>query len=100
MKAVQLFPPKEQKSAAAEMLSAAQEIDQLDAEADHSHKVAALFCKAYERTVLLTPTLENVSCWVECTRMRTDEIEDSIKEPYELARTFQHIGDILKNEIL
>lgn len=100
MKAVQQLPPEERESAAAEMLSAVREIDQSDAEADRGHKIAGLFCKAYERAVLLTPTPENVLCWVEGTRMRPDEVEDSIKESYELAQTFQLIGDILKNEIL
>ena len=100
LKAVQQLPPGEQESAAAEMLSAVREIDCLDAEADYRHKVAALFCRAYERAVLLTPTLENVRCWVECTRMRPNEVEASVKESYELARTFQTIGDLLKNEIL
>ena len=37
MKAVQQFPPEEQESVAAEMLSAVQEIDQLDAESVHRH---------------------------------------------------------------
>ncbi len=32
--------------------------------------------------------------------MRPEEIEDSVKESYELAQVFQTIGDILKNEIL
>ena len=100
LKAVQQLPPEEQESAAAEMLSAVREIDQLDAEADRRHKIAGLFCKAYEKAVLLTPTLENVRCWVECTRMRPDEVEDSVQESYELARTFQTIGDLLKSEIL
>ena len=100
LKAVQQLPPEEQESAASEMLSAVREIDQSDAEADRGHKIAGLFCKAYERAVLLTPTPENVLCWVEGTRMRPDEVEDSIKESYELAQTFQLIGDILKNEIL
>ena len=100
LKAVQQLPPEEQESAAAEMLSAVREIDQSDAESDHRHKIAALFCKAYEKAVLLTPTLENVRCWVECTRMRSEEIEDSVQEPYELAQTFQAIGDLLKNKIL
>jgi len=77
-----------------------QEIDQMDAESEHRHKIAALFCKAYEKAVLLMPTLENVHCWVECTRMRQDEIEDSVQESYELARVFQMIGDVIKNEIL
>ena len=44
--------------------------------------------------------MENVRDWVMGTRMRPDEIEDSIKESYELAQTFQTIGDVLKMEIL
>ena len=100
LKAVQQLPPEEQDSAAAEMLSVVQEIDQLDAESDHRHKIAALYCKAYEKAVLLTPTLENVRCWVDCTRMRPEEIEDSVKESYELSLVFQTIGDLLKNEVL
>ena len=99
LKAVQHLP-EEQESAAAEMLSAVREIDQLDAEAERRGKIAGLFCKAYERAVLLTPTLENVRIWVENTRMRPDEIEDSVKESYELAQAFQTIGDLLKDEIL
>ena len=63
-------------------------------------KIAGLFCKAFERAVLLTPSEENVRLWVEGTRMRPDEIGDSVRESYELAQTFQTIGDILKNEIL
>lgn len=93
LKTVQRLPPEEQKSAAAEMLSAVREIDQLDAEAERRGKIASLFCKAYEKAVLLTPTVEN-------TRMRPDEIEDSMRETYELAQTFQTIGDLLKNEVL
>ena len=96
MKAVQQLPPDERESAAAEMLSAVREIDQLDAEANRRGKIADLFCKAYEKAVLLTPTEENVRIWTECTRMTQEEIEDSVQEPYELAQTFQTIGDLLK----
>ena len=81
---------------AVEMIMAEQEIRRTDAEAEHRGKIAGLFCKAFERAVLLTPTEENVRLWVEGTRMRPDEIEDSIKESYELAQTFQTIGDLLK----
>ena len=91
LKAVQHLPLGEQESVAAEMLSAVREIDQLDAEAERRGKIAALFCKAYERAVLLTPTLENVRIWVENTRMEPDEMEDSVQESYELAQTFQAI---------
>ena len=100
LKTVQRLPPEEQESAAAEMLSAVQEIEQLDAEAERRGKIASLFCKAYEKAVLLTPTLENVLIWVENTCMRPDEIEGTIRESYELAQTFQAIGDLLKNEVL
>ncbi len=99
LKAVQQLPPEEQESAAAEMLSAVREINQSDAEADRRGKIAGLFCKAYEKAVLLTPTEENVRIWTECTRMTQEEIEDSMKDSYELAQTFQTIGDLLKNAI-
>ena len=99
MKAVQQFPPEEQESAAAEMVSAVREINQSDAEADRRGKIAGLFCKAYEKAVLLTPTEENVRIWTECTRMTREEIEDSVQDSYELAQTFQTIGDLLKNTV-
>lgn len=100
MKTVQQMPPETQDDLAVEMLSAVREVEQLDAEAERRGKTAKLFCKVYEKAVLLTPTVENVRDWVTGTRMRPDEIEDSIKESYELAQTFQTIGDVLKMEIL
>ena len=100
MKTVQQMPPETQDDLAVEMLSAVREVEQLDAEAERRGKTAKLFCKVYEKAVLLTPTVENVRDWVTGTRMRLDEIEDSIKESYELAQTFQTIGDVLKMEIL
>ena len=100
MKTVQQMPPEALDDLAVEMLSAVREVEQLDAEAERRGKTARLFCKVYEKAVLLTPTVENVRDWVMGTRMRTDEIEDSIKESYELAQTFQTIGDVLKMEIL
>ncbi len=69
----------------------------MDAESDRRHKIAGLFCKAFERAVLLTPTEENVRIWTECTRMRPDEIEDSAKEADELAEVFSAIAAILRD---
>ena len=96
--------PEDQRDEAAtqavELLKAKKEIQQLDAEAEHRGRIAGQFCKAFERAVLLTPTEENVRLWVEGARMRPDEIEDSMKEAYELAQTFQTIGDLLRNKIL
>ena len=92
--------PEEQREEAAiqavELAKAKKEIRELDAEADRRGKIAGLFCKAFERAVLLTPTEENVRIWTECTRMRPDEIEDTIKEARELAETVSIIADILE----
>ena len=100
LKALQQLPEEERENAVTGMISAVREIDRIDAEADQRGKIASLFCKAYERAVLLTPTSENIRCWVEGTRMRSEEIEDTIKESYDLAQVFHTIGDILKLEFL
>ena len=99
---VQDLPEKQRDEAAAlavELEKAKKEIRQADAESDRRHKIAGLFCKAFERAVLLTPTEENVRIWVDCTRMRPDEIEDSVKEARELAEVFSNIADILETLI-
>ncbi len=96
---VQDLPEEEREEAAAqavELLKAKKEVQAIDAEADRRGKIASLFCKAFERAVLLTPTEENVRIWVENTRMRPDEIEDSVKEARELAIVFSAIADILQ----
>nr|WP_325216826.1 hypothetical protein [uncultured Oscillibacter sp.] len=96
---VQELPEEEREDAAAqavELLKAKKEVQAIDAEADRRGKIASLFCKAFERAVLLTPTEENVRIWVENTRMRPDEIEDSVKEARELAEVFTAIAGILE----
>lgn len=100
LEAVRQREPEERDAVAAEMVAAVQDLDQMDAEIDRKSKIVSLFCKGYEKAVLLTPTPGNVRCWTECTRMTPDEIADSVRESYELAQTFQTIGDILKNDIL
>ena len=96
---VQELPEEEREEAAAqavELVRAKKEVQVLDAEAEHRGKVAALFCKAFERAVLLTPTEENVRIWTQCTRMTPEEIEDNIKEARELAEVFAAIAGILE----
>jgi len=96
---LQEVPEEERDEAAAlavEMAKAKKEVQAIDAEAEHRGRIAALFCKAFERAVLLTPSEENVRLWVEGTRMRTDEIEDSVKEARELSGVFAAIADILE----
>ena len=92
--------PEEQRDEAAalavELEKAKKEIRQCDAEADRRGRIADLFCKAFEKAVLLTPTEENVRIWTECTRMTREEIEDSVKDARELAEVFTAIVGILE----
>lgn len=96
---VQELPEEQREEAAAqavELEKAKKEIRQADAESDRRHKIAGLFCKAFERAVLLTPTEENVRIWMQCTRMTPEEIEDNVKEARELAEVFSTIAGILE----
>ena len=96
---VQELPEEQRDEAAAmavELEKAKKEIRQIDAEADRKGKISGIFCKAFERALALTPTEENVRIWVECTRMRPDEIEYSAQEAQELAEVFSTIAGILK----
>lgn len=99
MRQLQDVPPEQREGAAAqavEALKAKKEIRTLDAEAERRGKIAGLFCKAFEKAVLLTPTEENVRLWVEGTRMRPGEIRDSAREARELAEVFSAIAGILE----
>ena len=96
---VQELPEEQRDEAAAlavELEKAKKEIRQCDAEADRRGRIADLFCKAFEKAVLLTPTEENVRIWTECTRMTREEIEDSVKDARELAEVFAAIAGILE----
>ena len=96
--------PEEQREqaaiAAVEIEKAKKEIRQKDAEIDQRSRIAGLFCKVFEKAVLLEPTEENVRAWVECTRMNQEEMEDTVKEARELAETFSSIADIMEQKIL
>ena len=81
---VQDLPEDEQGQAALDLVElekAKKEIREKDAEIDRQSKIAGVFCKAYEKAVLLTPTEENVRIWVKCTRMTREEMEDTIRSP-------------------
>ena len=96
---IQDLPEDEQGQAALELVElekAKKEIREKDAEIDRQSKIAGVFCKAYEKAVLLTPTEENVRIWVKCTRMTKEEMEDTIKESRELADVFTAIASLME----
>ena len=92
--------PEEQREQAAQealdILRAKKEIQEKDAEIDREGKIAGVFCKAYEKAILLDPTEENVRIWAKCTRMTRDEMEDTVKESRELAEVFRIIADLME----
>ena len=96
--------PEEQREQAAmealELEKAKKEIRQKDAEIDRRSRIAGVFCKAFEKAVLLDVTEENVRIWVECTRMNQEEVTGTVKEARELAETFAFIADILEQKVL
>ena len=97
------IPEEQREQAAAEALEyekAKKELKKQDAEIDRKGKIAALFCKAYEKAVLLTPSEENVRCWTDGTRMTPEEMRDTVKESRELAEVFRTIADIIEQKIL
>ena len=97
---VQDLPEDEQGQAALDLVElekAKKEIREKDAEIDRQSKIAGVFCKAYEKAVLLTPTEENVRIWVKCTRMTREEMEDTIKESRELADVFTAIAGLMEH---
>ena len=100
---LQNLPEEQREQAAAEALEyekAKKELKKQDAEIDRKGKIAALFCKAYEKAVLLTPSEENVRCWTDGTRMTPEEMRDTVKESRELAEVFRTIADIIEQKIL
>ena len=96
---IQDLPEDEQGQAALELVElekAKKEIREKDAEIDRQSKIAGVFCKAYEKAVLLPPTEENVRIWVKCTRMTREEMEDTIRESRELAGVFTAIAGLVE----
>ena len=100
---LQDLPEEQREQAAAEALEyekAKKELKKQDAEIDRKGKIAALFCKAYEKAVLLTPSEENIRCWTDGTRMTPEEMRDTVKESREIAQVFAAIADIIDQKIL
>lgn len=98
-KQVEELPEEQREQAAQEaldILRAKKEIQEKDAEIDREGKIAGVFCKAYEKAILLDPTEENVRIWAKCTRMTRDEMEDTVKESRELAEVFRIIADLME----
>lgn len=97
------LPEERREEAAAlavELEKAKKEIQQADTEISRRSKIANIFCKAYEKAVLMMPTEENVRIWVECTRMTLEEMNDTVQESQELADAFAEVARIIQEKII
>jgi len=97
------LPEAERELAAAEALEyekAKRELAGRNAEIDQRSKIANLYCKAFEKSILLDVSEENVRIWTDCCRMRENEIADSAKEAREIAGYFTKIAEIIEDKIL
>ena len=96
---VKNLPEEEQEQAALELVElekAKKEIREKDAEIDRCSKIAGVFCKAFEKALMLDPTEENIRIWAECTRMTREEMEDTVREARELSEVFTAIASIME----
>ena len=94
--------PEEQREDAGQdaLIKLHKAVQEKDAEIDRKAKIAKRFCVAYEKVNLLEVSENNIRIWVDCTRMKPDEIADAAEESYRHSEMFREIGDILKNTIL
>ena len=97
------LPEEEREIAAAEALEyekAKRELAGKNAEIDRRSKIANLYCKAFEKAIMLEVSEENVRIWTDCCRMRENEIADNAKEAREIAGYFIEIAEIIEDKIL
>ena len=98
---LQQVPEDQRENAAQDALKKLRkEIQEKDAEIDRKAKIAKRFCTVYEKVNLLEVSENNIRIWVDCTRMKPDEIADAAEESYRHGAMFYKIGDILKNSVL
>lgn len=98
---LQQVPEAQREDAAQDALKKLRkEVQEKDAEIDRKAKIAKRFCAAYEKVNLLEVSEDNIRIWVDCTRMKPDEIADAAQESYRHSEMFREIGDILKNTVL
>ena len=98
---LQQVPEEQREDAARDALKKLRkEVQEKDAEIDRKAKIAKRFCAAYEKVNLLEVSEANIRIWVDCTRMKPDEIADAAEESYRHSEMFREIGNILKNTVL
>ena len=93
-------PPEDRDDMAEKMIHAARNVYEKDRQIDEEHKIAKLYINGFRYGNPVKATVENVRRYLKFTSMEPEEMEMSMEEAYEIARNFNSIGDIIKNEFL
>ena len=93
-------PPEDRDEMAERMIQIAQDVREKDRKVDAEYKAAKIINDAFLRACLVEATRENVRCYLQYTCQDEEGMELSMKEAYDIARTFNAIGDLIKNEFL
>jgi len=62
-------------------------------------RIAKGFSSAFEASLLIDPTLENISIWVEQCGITYEQLDQIIREAEQLSERYAVIADVLKNTI-
>ena len=82
------------------MIHAAREVYKQDRRIDEEHKTAKLYINGFRHGNPVKATVENVRRYLKFTSTDPEDMVMSMEEAYEIARNFNSIGDIIKNEFL
>jgi len=66
---------------------------------DENTRIAKVFCSAFENSVLLKPTVENVEIWIERSGILFHQLDGMIRDAEQIAESYLQIADIIKNTI-
>jgi len=66
---------------------------------DEKTRIAKLFCAAFENSVLLKPTEENVETWIERSGILPHQLEGMVRDAERIAESYLQIADIIKSTI-
>ena len=95
------IPDEEQEAAAMEAVE--REIlrkqENKKRKVDEKTRIAKLFCAAFENSVLLKPTEENVETWIERSGILPHQLEGMVRDAERIAESYLQIADIIKSTI-
>lgn len=66
---------------------------------DEKTRVAKLFCAAFENSVLLKPTVENVETWIERSGILSHQLDGMVRDAEQIAESYLQIAEIIKHKL-